>query len=266
MKIGPKLFTVLSILFMFFLASCVSTQEYNDLEAKNKRTEQDLASLKRENETAKTTIVDLEKQLEDLRVMSDELRAESEREIEALKRTYDSLEKSLKQEISNGKIQIEQAKGKLTMKVAEELFFDTGKAEIRPEGKAVWGIEHLHLPALWRRGYRGKGILVGHLDTGVDGGHPDRKDKISDFVRFDGDTPYVNVKIFFIESMLSNSRYHHYVIEVRIFPYSLNIFYEKFQKTGKRIYQNYPNRHRTLSRNICFQVMYVNLKTFLNAP
>ena len=55
MKTGPKLFTVLSILFMFFLASCVSTQEYNDLEAKNKRTEQDLASLKRENETAKTT-------------------------------------------------------------------------------------------------------------------------------------------------------------------------------------------------------------------
>lgn len=135
---------VLSVTVTLFLFGCVSTQKYNDLETKNKKTEQDLASIKRENEQQKNKIVDLESGIEkadmeitDLRKMSDEFRDQSAKEIEALKLTYDSLEKSLKDEISQGKIQIERTKGKLTMKVAEELFFDTGKAEIKPDGKSI---------------------------------------------------------------------------------------------------------------------------------
>jgi len=138
------LLIVLTVTVILFLFGCVSTQKYNDLGTKNKKTEQDLASIKRENESANQKIGDLESELQkadieivDLRKMSDELRAMSDKEIEALKRTYDSLEKNLKDEISQGKIQIEQTRGKLTMKVAEELFFDTGKAEIKPEGKSV---------------------------------------------------------------------------------------------------------------------------------
>jgi chemotaxis protein MotB len=139
----PLLF-VLSVTVTLFLFGCVSTQKYNDLETKNKKTEQDLASIKRENEQQKKKLEDLQSKLEkadmeitDMRKMSDEFRDQSVMEIEALKSTYDSLEKSLKDEISQGKVQIEQAKGKLTMKVAEELFFDTGKAEIKPDGKSV---------------------------------------------------------------------------------------------------------------------------------
>jgi chemotaxis protein MotB len=139
----PLLF-VLSVTVTLFLFGCVSTQKYNDLETKNKKTEQDLASIKRENEQQKKKLEDLQSKLEkadmeitDRRKMSDEFRDQSVKEIEALKSTYDSLEKSLKDEISQGKVQIEQAKGKLTMKVAEELFFDTGKAEIKPDGKSV---------------------------------------------------------------------------------------------------------------------------------
>ncbi|HUT66812.1 MAG TPA: OmpA family protein [Spirochaetota bacterium] len=138
------LFFVLSVTVTLFLFGCVSTQKYNDLEMKNKKTEQGLDSLERANEQQKNKIVDLESEIEkadmeiaDLRKMSDELRVMSEKEVETLKRTYDSLEKNLKDEISQGKIQIEQTKGKLTMKVAEELFFDTGKAEIKPDGKSV---------------------------------------------------------------------------------------------------------------------------------
>ena len=135
---------VLSVTVTLFLFGCVSTQKYNDLETKNKKTEQDLASIKRENEQQKNKLTDLESGIEkadmeitDLRKMSDEFRDQSAKEIEALKITYDSLEKNLKDEISQGKIQIEQARGKLTMKLAEELFFDTGKAEIKPDGKSV---------------------------------------------------------------------------------------------------------------------------------
>jgi subtilisin len=48
-----------------------------------------------------------------------------------------------------------------------------------------WGIAALDVPAVWKQGYTGKGVLVGHLDTGVDGDHPALKDAIADFAEFD---------------------------------------------------------------------------------
>ena len=52
--------------------------------------------------------------------------------------------------------------------------------------KISWGITALEVPALWKQGYTGKGVLIGHLDTGVDGNHPTLKEAISDFAEFDG--------------------------------------------------------------------------------
>jgi subtilisin family serine protease len=52
--------------------------------------------------------------------------------------------------------------------------------------KVTWGIAALEVPAVWEQGYTGKGVLVGHLDTGVDGNHPALKDAIADFAEFDG--------------------------------------------------------------------------------
>jgi subtilisin family serine protease len=49
----------------------------------------------------------------------------------------------------------------------------------------TWGIEELGIPALWKQGLRGKGVLVAHLDTGVDGKHPVLKGAISAFAEFD---------------------------------------------------------------------------------
>jgi subtilisin len=51
---------------------------------------------------------------------------------------------------------------------------------IRPVGSAVeisdekitWGLKHLGIPQLWAEGLTGTGVLVGHLDTGIDGDHP----------------------------------------------------------------------------------------------
>jgi hypothetical protein len=39
-------------------------------------------------------------------------------------------------------------------------------------GDVAWGLDRLEIPKLWDRGFTGKGVLVGHLDTGVDGDHP----------------------------------------------------------------------------------------------
>src|SRR5262249_2667386 len=51
--------------------------------------------------------------------------------------------------------------------------------------KVTWGIRALNVPKLWDQGLTGKGILVGHLDTGADGRHPALKTAIASFAEFD---------------------------------------------------------------------------------
>jgi subtilisin len=49
----------------------------------------------------------------------------------------------------------------------------------------TWGIQFLKVPKLWNQGLSGKGIRVGHLDTGADGKHPALKQAIAGFAEFD---------------------------------------------------------------------------------
>jgi len=49
----------------------------------------------------------------------------------------------------------------------------------------AWGIKHLNVPYLWGQGLRGKGIKIGHLDTGADGKHPMLEDVFEAFAEFD---------------------------------------------------------------------------------
>ncbi len=53
-----------------------------------------------------------------------------------------------------------------------------------PTGRS-WGIERLKVPKLWDKGLTGKDILVGHIDTGVDGKHPALKHAVDAFAEFD---------------------------------------------------------------------------------
>jgi subtilisin family serine protease len=49
----------------------------------------------------------------------------------------------------------------------------------------TWGIKRLKADLLWQAGFTGKGSLVGHLDTGVDGTHPALSGAIGSFAEFD---------------------------------------------------------------------------------
>jgi subtilisin family serine protease len=49
----------------------------------------------------------------------------------------------------------------------------------------TWGLERLGAPVLWERGLTGKGVLVGHLDTGVDGRHPALAGAVAHHAEFD---------------------------------------------------------------------------------
>jgi subtilisin family serine protease len=48
-----------------------------------------------------------------------------------------------------------------------------------------WGIERLNVEPLWSAGLTGKGVVVGHLDTGVDAKHPALKGAVKHYARFD---------------------------------------------------------------------------------
>ncbi len=58
-------------------------------------------------------------------------------------------------------------------------------ADARLTTNETWGLKALKAPQLWAKGFTGKGILVGHLDTGVDGNHPALKTAIASFAEFD---------------------------------------------------------------------------------
>ncbi len=51
--------------------------------------------------------------------------------------------------------------------------------------KYTWGLKRLNIPKLWAQGLTGKGVFVGHLDTGVDGRHPALKGRIEEFAEWD---------------------------------------------------------------------------------
>jgi chemotaxis protein MotB len=53
------------------------------------------------------------------------------------KATYDQLMSQLQQEVSEGQIAIQQYENKLTVNVAEKIFFDSGKATLKPGGKEI---------------------------------------------------------------------------------------------------------------------------------
>lgn len=48
-----------------------------------------------------------------------------------------------------------------------------------------WALERLQVPFLWDKGLTGEGILIGHLDTGVDKAHPAISGSVDSFAEFD---------------------------------------------------------------------------------
>ena len=51
--------------------------------------------------------------------------------------------------------------------------------------RLTWGIKAIRVEELWKDGLTGEGVLVGHLDTGVDGRHRALRPAIKHFAGFD---------------------------------------------------------------------------------
>jgi chemotaxis protein MotB len=86
-----------------------------------------------------TELAERKEQLEiDLAKTEQQLAARTQ-EVDSLRSTYDGLVNDLQSEVAAGRVQIEQLRDGLHVKLAQEILFDSGSAELSPEGERVLG-------------------------------------------------------------------------------------------------------------------------------
>jgi chemotaxis protein MotB len=117
------------------------TAERNALGVSKKGLEE---SLKSTSDAKNQKIGELSQKLgqleaENTRLKDDVTQLQKLKEIEVQKtsKTYESLLDSMKSEISKGEVTISELKGKLTVNLVESVLFDSGKAEVKPNGLVV---------------------------------------------------------------------------------------------------------------------------------
>jgi len=115
------------------LAGCISTGTYRKLEADNKslqeqykKLEADYGGLQAGYSACREEVAQTEKEKADLLAREQKSKA-----------TYEQLMGQLQKEMSEGQIAIQQYEDKLTLNVAEKIFFDSGSAELKPGGKEL---------------------------------------------------------------------------------------------------------------------------------
>ena len=139
-----KLLFIALCLTLIFVSACVSKKEYVALETKSNQTqaqlEQEIGDLRAqvsklttENNRHLDTIEGLKTELEQ------EKRAvkQKEREVSELDKTRKEIESSLKEQIAQKDIKLEEIEGKLKVTFVDKILFDSGSVMIKPKGQEV---------------------------------------------------------------------------------------------------------------------------------
>lgn len=79
----------------------------------------------------------LSREIGKLQAKSGELSTDKEQELQKVKGTYEALLKEMKQEIDKGDIKITRAVDRLSVNLVEKILFDSGEAELKPEGLKI---------------------------------------------------------------------------------------------------------------------------------
>lgn len=97
--------------------------------------------LKAKSDTLSKNISELRQQVAEMRVenskLSDDisqLQKAKEEKVKEVSGTYEQLLANMKNEISKGQVTISELKGKLTVNLEAAILFDSGKADVKPEG------------------------------------------------------------------------------------------------------------------------------------
>jgi chemotaxis protein MotB len=142
-------------------AGCVSKGDYEKLEADKN---QEIAGLKKDKTGLEQQKASLEQQQADSKKRIDSLeqeKAQLQASGQQKQTQYDALVANLTDEVKKGELQVRQYRDMLTVDVAEQLFFDSGRADLKDTGKAV-----LKKVGEAVKGYEDKVIrVVGHTDN-----------------------------------------------------------------------------------------------------
>jgi chemotaxis protein MotB len=166
----------------FALGGCVTQGTYDKLEAEKAQEVGTLQSqreaLERERNALRaqkgllekdTTQLEsdksaLERDRERLRAENEALEQEKSKLLDASRQTqsqYDAVVAGLSQELEKGELQVRRYQDMLTVEVAEQLFFDSGRSTLKDTGKTV-----LKKVADALKSYQDKAIrVVGHTDN-----------------------------------------------------------------------------------------------------
>lgn len=105
-----------------------------DAERVVKAKEEEVAAVKQEKDGLASEKEYLNREIERLKVKAGEISSEKEKEISNVKSTYETLMKEMQKEIEKGDIKITQAVDRLSVNLVEKILFDSGEAEVKPEG------------------------------------------------------------------------------------------------------------------------------------
>ncbi|OVE75524.1 hypothetical protein BVX98_07350 [bacterium F11] len=81
--------------------------------------------------------LDLEKKVAEIEKEKDALKKEQRENLFQMKKDHEDLVKGLQEEVEAGQVTITQLEGKLTVNVADKIFFDSGKTQLNKSGKEV---------------------------------------------------------------------------------------------------------------------------------
>jgi len=127
-------------LAMISLVGCVSMRRYNDLQSQYDAQTEKTTDLQKQLDDAKTSNQDLSQSQTALEDEKSSLQADKSILIASgaeKEKQYDDVVNQLQSEVSAGKLKITRYQNMLTLNVAEEILFDSGKAKIKPNGKKI---------------------------------------------------------------------------------------------------------------------------------
>jgi chemotaxis protein MotB len=139
-------------------------QQKSDVEQQKKAVEQQKSALENDNKALKQQVDGLSQQNAATKKQADALAQEKAALIAAnqqRQQQYEALVQGLAKEVEKGQLQVRQYKNMLAVDLAEKVFFDSGKATLKKEGKEV-----LKKVGEALKGYENKIIrVVGHTDN-----------------------------------------------------------------------------------------------------
>lgn len=100
--------------------------------------------LKSKSDTLSKNISDLRQKVSDLEAENKTLKANietlqkaKEEKVKEVSNTYEQLLQNMKSEIAQGQVTISELKGKLTVNMEAAILFDSGKADVKPDGLVI---------------------------------------------------------------------------------------------------------------------------------